>query len=29
MGDEVDDSPITSDDKMFMGFAGFGYSFGK
>ena len=29
MGDEVDDSPITSDDKMFMGFAGVGYSFGK
>jgi hypothetical protein len=29
MGDEVDDSPITSDDKMLMGFAGFGYSFGK
>jgi len=29
MGDEVDDSPITSDDKMFMGFAAVGYSFGK
>jgi len=29
MGDEVDDSPITSDDRMFTGFLGFGYSFGK
>lgn len=29
MGDEVDDSPITSDDKQFMGFVGVGYTFRK
>lgn len=29
MGDEVDDSPITSEDEMFTGFLGFGYTFGR
>ena len=29
MGDEVDDSPITSEDEMFTGFVAFGYTFGK
>jgi len=29
MGDEVDDSPITSDDKQFMGFLAIGYTFRK
>lgn len=29
MGNEVDDSPITSDDKQFLGFAAIGYTFRK